>query len=245
MDAATMLFRRISVDSTGQQSSDGSSFAPSISADGRYVAFSSTASLDGPPGPPRGLVNVYLRDTLLGKTSRVSIAAGGGMPNGSSYDAAVSGDGRYVAFVSDATNLLKHRDTNRAPDVYVRDTVAGITGLVSRNISGEPGNGSSSHPAISQGGRVVVFQSEASDLICGTRCPVADRDINLVADIFARDRVRGTTRRVSRGATGWMEPSIGPAIDGSGSVIAFSSRHPLDAADDRDDYDLFVWGPGR
>jgi Tol biopolymer transport system component len=249
LDAASMMFRRVSLDSNGRQSATGSSFAPAISADGRYVAFSSTAPLDR-PRPSRGrdvktYVDVYRRDLTLGVTTRISVAADGGVANGSSYEAAISADGRYVAFVSDATNLVKRRDGNRAPDVYLRDTVAGVTELVSRTRSGESANGPSAHPAISHDGRVVVFQSEASDLACGADCVVADRDINLVADIFAHDRVRGATQRVSRGTTQWMEPSIGPAIDASGGVIAFSSRHPLDAADDRDDYDLFVWSPGR
>jgi hypothetical protein len=63
----------------------------------------------------------------------------------------------------------------------------------------------------------------------------------LVADIFVRDREVGITRRISRDHAGWAEPSIGPAIDATGSVIAFSSRHPMDALDDRDDFDLFIW----
>jgi hypothetical protein len=171
----------------------------------------------------------------------VAVAADGGAPSGSSYGAAIDAAGRYVAFVSTATNLLRSRDRNNARDVYVRDTVTKTTALVSRNLKGDAANGSSDAPAISSDGRVVVFQSEASDLTCAGRCSPDDRDINLVADIFMHDRVSGTTRRVSQGRTPWMEPSIGPAVDGTGAVIAFSSRHPLDRADDRHDYDLFVW----
>jgi hypothetical protein len=129
--------------------------------------------------------------------------------------------------------------------VYLRDLLTKMTELVSHNRSGESANGASRLPVISQDGRIVVFQSQASDLICGARCAESDRDINLVADIFVHDRARGQTSRVSRGSTGWMESSIGPAIDASATVIAFSSRHPRDAADDRDDYDLFVWGSDR
>jgi len=244
VDVSSMQFRRVSVDSSGRQSAVGESFSPAISADGRYVAFSSTASLDG-VAPARRVVELYLRDTQLGVTTRISVAADGGLANGPSYGASISGDGRYVAFVSGATNLVKRRDSNRAPDVYLRDTVTRITELVSHNRSGASANGASSHPAISQDGRVIVFQSEASDLICGARCTASDKDINLVADIFVHDRARGTTTRISRGSAGWMEPSMGPAIDASGTVIAFSSRHPRDSADDRDDYDLFVWSSDR
>jgi Tol biopolymer transport system component len=112
---------------------------------------------------------------------------------------------------------------------------------VSRNAKGVAANGPSDHPAMSSDGSVIVFQSDASDLTCGDRCSLADRDINLVADVFRYDSVSGTTRRVSQGRAPWMESSIGPSVDGSGTVIAFSSRHPLDRADDRHDYDLFVW----
>ena len=101
------------------------------------------------------------------------------------------------------------------------------------------------HLYISADGRVVTFQSDASDLACGRPCATAGRDINLVADVFTLDRASGVIRRVSVGRRSWMEPSIGPAVDGTGTVTAFSSRHPLDARDDRDDYDLFVWEPGR
>jgi Tol biopolymer transport system component len=188
-------------------------------------------------------VNVYLRDTQRGTTIRVSVASGGGLPNGSSYDASVSADGRYVAFVSDATNLVKMRDANHAPDVFVRDTLHDVTELVSRRISGGTANGPSTQPQISADGTIVVFQSDASDLVCGARCAAADRDINLVTDIFAVDRGSGAVRRISRGSAPWMEPSVGPATDASGTVVAFSSRHPRSASDDTEDFDLFVWSP--
>ena len=249
VDIGSMTIRRVSLDAAGRQSPAGSSFDPAVSADGRYIAFSSTAPLDGNSGPsvvPRGRsqVEIYLRDTTLGLTTCISVSAGRSAPNASSYDAAISGDGRYVAFVSDATNLVRH-DNNRAADVFLRDTRTGTIRLVSRGESGGSANGPSGHPAMSADGSVVTFQSDASDLACGRRCATAVRDINLVADVFTFDRASGAVRRVSTGRTPWMEASIGPAVDGTGTVIAFSSRHPLDARDDRDDYDLFVWGPGR
>lgn len=230
-DTASMTFRRVAA----------SSFSPAISDDGHFVAFSSAAPFDAGAKGPKARINTYLHDLQTGATTRVSVTAGGGPPDGSSYAPAISSDGRYVAFVSDATNLVRRHDYNRFPDVYVRDTVARVTELVSRTPSGYAGNGPSRHPTLSGDGRIVVFQSEASDLTCGERCAMSDRDINLVADIFRHDRATGVTERISRGRTPWMEPSIGPAADRTGAVVAFASRHPIDQADDRHDYDLFVW----
>jgi Tol biopolymer transport system component len=129
--------------------------------------------------------------------------------------------------------------------VYLRDTIRNVTELVSAGVAGNPANGTSAHPSVSADGRIVVFQSDASNLVCGVRCADGERDINLVADIFVRNRESGTTSRISRGATPWMEPSVGPAIDGTGTVVAFSSRHPRSATDDTDDFDLFVWSVQR
>ena len=239
-DAASMTFRRICPGPSGTQSASGSSFAPSISQDGRFVAFSSTAPVDrlATASKTRG-IDTYRYDTQTGVTTRVSVSDEGGAPDGSSYSPSISGNGRYVAFVSDASNLVR-RDRNKVADVFVRDMTAGLTELVSRTPSGAAGNGPSAHPALSGDGSIVVFQSDASDLTCG-RCAEAERDINLVADIFRHDRRTGVTEMISRGRTPWMEPSLGPATDGTGTVIAFASRHPLDQADDRHDYDLFVW----
>ena len=241
----SMQFERVSVDSRGQQPADGASLAPAISADGRFVAFTSTASLDASVPARRVVPNIYLRDRERGTTRRVSVTTTGDEPNGASYQPAISGDGRYVVFVSEATNLVQTPDRNHAPDVVLRDTVRNVTELISRRATGGTANGASSHPAISGDGRYVVFQSDASDLVCATRCSPEDRDINLVDDIFEGDRELRVTRRISRDHAGWAEPSVGPAMDASGGVIAFSSRHPMDALDDRDDFDLFIWTSGN
>ncbi len=229
-DTATMTFRRIAT----------SSFAPAISRDGRFVAFTSDAPLTG-AGHGSRFRAVEIQDLQTGVTTRVSVSAAGGPADGSSYSPSMSADGRYVAFVSEATNLVRRRDRNMAADVYVRDTMARTTELVSRTPSGDAGNAPSRHPALSDDGRWVIFQSEASDLTCGEHCPAADRDINLVADIFRHDRRTGITELISRGRMPWMEASMGPAVDQTGMIIAFSSRHPRDQTDDRSDYDLFVW----
>jgi len=242
-EVTTGLVRRISVDSHGLQRPDGASFAPSVSADGRYVAFTSTATLDGGDARSssgRPIASVYVRDTQLGVTERVSVCAGETLPNGGSGDPAITRDGRYVAFASEATNLVP-RDRNQSADIFLRDLRTHSTALISRSVSGGTANGPSSNPVVSADGRFVAFQSQASDLICARRCPAAVEDINLLSDVFLFNRVAGLMIRISAGPSGgWAEESAAPQFDAGGGIIAFTSRHPIDAQDDRNDFDLFV-----
>jgi hypothetical protein len=170
---------------------------------------------------PRPRSQVYVRDNLLDTTIRVS----------EGWEPAISGDGRYVAFVSGATNLVAG-DRNRSPDVFLADLKAGSFELVSRSARGGSANGMSIAPALSADVRFVAFQSDASDLVCARRCGAADEDINR--------RDHSMTRLSADAAGGWMEASVGPALDSAGDVIAFSSRHPIDAADVKNDFDLFI-----
>lgn len=241
-DTTSGAIARISVDSGGRQLAAGTSYSPRVSSDGRFVVFTSTAPLDtAEPATPnrRPVANVYVRDTKTGTTARVSVGPSGSPLAVSSYDAVVSGNGRYVAFVSGASNLVQ-RDRNEAADVFLRDLELHTTTLVSRSASGGAANGPSGQPAISADGEVVAFQSDASDLIC-SRCSAANRDINLVSDVFLFYRESGTIESISTGKQSWMEPSISPAVDDTGNVVAFSSRHPMDSHDDSNDFDLFVW----
>jgi Tol biopolymer transport system component len=241
-EVTTGLVRRISVDSQGVQRPDGASFAPSVSADGRYVAFTSNAALDGGAARSssgRPIASVYVRDMQLGVTERVSVCAGGILPDGSSSSSAISRDGRYVAFASTATNLVPG-DRNRSADIFLRDLRTHSTLLISRSASGGAANGQSGSPVVSADGRFVAFQSQASDLICARRCPAAAEDINLLSDVFLFDRATGLMTRISAGPGNWAEESAAPQIDAAGDVIAFTSRHPIDAQDDRNDFDLFV-----
>jgi Tol biopolymer transport system component len=149
-------------------------------------------------------------------TSRVSVATGGAQANGHSISPAISGDGRFVAFYSDATNLVAG-DTNRARDVFVYDRQTGETTRVSVGAGGEEANGDSFAPAISGDGRYVVFSSSASNLVPG--------DTNNADDIFLRDRVANATTRISVGLGG-AEPNAGsysPAISADGNVVAYAS----------------------
>ena len=249
---ATRAIVRVSTTSTGRQHATGASFGPSISADGQLIAFTSSAWLDeehhrsarrtvkSQPLQPNGeLRNVFVRDLARGTTRRIS-RTNRGDPNGPSYLPAISQDGRWIAFVSNATDLVTG-DENELSDVFLHDLHTSKTSLVSRSASGEPANGASSRPAISANGQYVAFESDASNLVCSRRCSARDLDINLLFDVFVFDHSSGVITRLSKDPeSGWMEPSRSPAIDGRGNVIAFSSRRPTDDRDRRDDFDLFV-----
>lgn len=234
---------RASVTSAGVQPDRGDSIQPSLSADGRWLAFASTAPLDD--GPPTGSSDkrprqIYVRDTIDGRTTRVTRAANGGLPNGTSWLPSLSADGLRLAFTSDASNLLDD-DNNRASDVFFYDREAEAITWVSRAADGSPAGGESTGAVISGNGRFVAFQSDAANLACAKRCSELADDINLLWDTFLFDSTSGVIVRTSEDELGgWMEPSAGPALDATGRVIAFSSRHPVDAADRGGDFDLFV-----
>lgn len=178
---------RVSVSSSGAQgfrSSEGAA----LSGEGRYVAFASLAR-NLVPGDTNLVEDVFVRDRLAGVTSRVSVGPGGRQANGASSIPSISADGRYVAFMSDASNLVAG-DTNHAADIFVRDRVAGTTRRVSIGQGGQQANGASSFPALSGDGLHVAFQSAASNLVPG--------DTNGTFDIFVRDLLAGTTQRVAR-----------------------------------------------
>ena len=117
-------FTRVNMTPSGGQSS-GQLDAPSISADGRYIAYSSTAS-DLVPSDTNGVQDVFVQDRSSGLTERISVADLSAVQgNARSFRASISADGRYVAFTSAATNLTAHADTNGVLDIYVRDRHAG------------------------------------------------------------------------------------------------------------------------
>lgn len=211
-DVHNRTARRVSVDLKGVDASATASVSPSVSQDGRYVAF---ASKPHQKGRREDKSYVFVRDTEAQVTT----------PIGFGWDPALSGDGRALAFVGMSDGLTH---------IFLADVQSGTTRIITRSVRRGLANGSSVKPRMSSDGRFVVFQSDASDL-------VAAEDFNLLWDVFVFDRESGTITRVSGDAdAAWMEPSGGPSIDGPGSVVAFSSRHPTDASDKRNDYDLYV-----
>jgi Tol biopolymer transport system component len=244
-DAERDALARASVSTGDVQSAAGWSVTPSVSGNGQYVAFVSSAQLDTveplrpKPSAAGAFRRVFLRDIWNRTTTLVSRVPGGVALDG--YAPAINYDGHVVAFVSMSAKAGP-RDRNRAADVFLHDIRAGTLMLVSRDAKGGSADGSSGHPDVSADGRYVVFTSEASNLTCPARC-VDGLDLNLVSDIFRFDVSTGRVMRVSgpgpRGEP-WWESSAGPAMDAAGVVIAFSSHHPISDADVDHDLDVFV-----
>ncbi len=205
---------RVSVDSAGAQG-NGSSLNGSISADGRYVAFESVAT-DLVAGDTNGVSDIFVHDRLTGTTERVSVDSAGVQGNDFSLAPSISGDGRFVAFLSGATNLVSG-DTNLVSDVIVHDRQTGTTERVSVDSAGVEGNGYCYSCSISADGCFVAFQSYSSNLVPG--------DANGFGDVFVRDRQSGTTERVSVGPGGLEGDgeSYASLISADGRYADFSS----------------------
>ncbi len=213
-DRQTGTTERVSVDSGGAQGNERSN-DPSISADGRFVAFHSIATnLDA--NDSNGVTDVFVHDRQSGLTERVSLDSGGGQWNGFSGFPSISADGRFVAF--DSVAPLDVLDTNGFGDVFVRDRQSGTTELVSVDSGGAQGNNGSQYSSISADGRFVAFESFATNLVAG--------DTNLLIDIFVRDRQSGTTERVSLSTGGAQgnQDSEKPSISADGRFVAFHGQ---------------------
>jgi len=178
--------------------------------------------------------NGRLSFALPGTTERVSVDSAGNEGNAHSWGADISADGRYVAFLSDASNLVPS-DTNRVGDVFVHDRETGTTTRVSVDSAGNEGDDVSSYPDISADGRYVAFESSASNLVPG--------DTNGHCDIFVHERQTGVTERVSvdtAGNEGDYE-SYMPAISADGRYVAFQSGAlNLVPGDTNAEMDIFV-----
>ena len=222
-DRESGLTERVSVSSSGEQGDSDSSYydSPSLSADGRFVAFTSFAR-NLVAGVRNSHGDVFVHDRQTGITEQVSVSSSGEQGNFSSGNPSLSADGRFVAFESEARNIVPF-GTNRDDDIYVHDRQTGITERVSVSSTGEQGISSDSfsyseNPSISAGGRFVAFVSKASNLVEG--------DTNNTSDIFVHDRQTKKTERVNVSSTGeqaYRGSSDSPSISADGRFVAFTS----------------------
>lgn len=194
--------------------------AGALSANGRYAVLDAGG-------------NVFRYDLRRGRLLRLTASA-------NSWGGSVSADGRYVAFTSNATNLVRG-DTNKLPDIFVRNMRTGRTARVSVTSTGKQGVGKrysngSNAPTISSDGRYVAFHSDMTNLVRG--------DTNGVFDIFVHDRVTGKTQRVSVSSTGRQsnaESFGGESFSADGRYVAFDSLATNLVANDRNDItDVFI-----
>ncbi len=227
----TGIIERVSVTYQGGQSNDYS-FQPTTSADGRFIAFTSTATnlvQDDTNQRP----DVFVYDRTNQSIERVSIASSGAQANRDSYASEISADGRYITFTSHATNLVPD-DTNNSTDIFVRDRVAHTTIRASVSADGLQANTDSDESYISPNGQFVTFVSHASNL-------VAD-DTNGVQDVFVRDLKARKTYLVSRSPSGQIgnKLSYPYGVSSNGVVIFASDATNLVPNDVNNDTDLFV-----
>jgi Tol biopolymer transport system component len=234
-DRQTGTAVNLSVNTDGTQA-DLDSFTPELSANGRFVAFSSFAD---------NLIvddlnessDIFVRDLQANTTERVSEYTGHYAAEGDSVRPSISADGRYVAFDSDAWDLV-WGDTNDVHDVFVNDRTTSVTTRVSVDDSGTQANGESFRPSISGGGRHVAFYSEATNLVSG--------DTNGATDVFVYDRRSGALKRTSVAAGGddGNGDSLRPTIDASGRLAVFESdASNLVPGDSNRFTDVFVRDP--
>lgn len=213
-DRVTGTVERISVSSTGGQANSSSALSGSVSPDGRYVTFTSSAT-NLAAGDDSGTMHVYLRDRANMTTRRVSVSGTGAVGNGSSFGAAVSANGRFVAFGSLATNLVRG-DTNGVQDIFVRDVRHGTTRRVSVAQGGQvEANGASTFPLISSNGRYVGFLSSATNL--------QSTDTLGVTNAYVKDLRTGAVDLASVSASGgtFVRGSGEMSMSGDGRLVAF------------------------
>ena len=222
--------QRVSVNSAGEEGNDASGIS-AISGDGRYVAFGSAATNLIPGGNlPFG---IFVHDRLTGTTEIVIVSSSGREGQGLSSSPDISGDGRFVAFDSDAENLVRG-DRNAITDVFRHDRETGETVLVSVTSDEQQGDSSSHAPAISADGRFIVFHANS---------PLVPEDTNENTDVYLRDVQAGTTHLVSVALDGGAgdNSSFIQDISSDGNYVAFVSSATNLVAGDLNDFEAGVY----
>jgi Tol biopolymer transport system component len=219
-DSLTGQTTRVSVDSNGANANNYST-EPTLSSDGRFVAFTSYAS-NLVPSDTNATFDVFVHDLLTGTTTRANVSSSGAQANGVSWQPSISGDGRYVAFESFASNLVAG-DTNATSDIFVHDMTTGATTRVSLGLGGAQAGDGSLSPVFSADGRRIAFWSYATNLV--------PNDTNGLTDLFVVDLATGETRQVNVDSAGlpandglpWQYSYDPPALSDDGRFIAFHS----------------------
>jgi Tol biopolymer transport system component len=231
-DRAKGTTRRVSI-GNGEQEGNGSSYGHSMSPDGRFIVFGSSANnLVG--ADTNAASDIFVRDRRAGTTSRVSLNSNGIEGNGPSDSPWISADGRLVSFSSNASNLVAG-DTNGVADVFVRNRETGQTRRVSISTQGGQADGASDDSMISADGRVIVFYSSATNLV--------PNDDNADEDVFVRLLATGKTRIVSVSSAEVIgdAESRDPAISANGRYVTFGSlASNLVGTDTNAEHDVFV-----
>ena len=216
-DRSNGTIRCVSVNFNGKEG-DRDSFAPSISADGRFIAFTSKATNLAGDDCDNGFNQIYVHDRTTGTTDCVSVNSNGHEANQDSDASSISGDGRWIAFDSTATNLSGNKCDNGVHHIFVRDRISGTTSCVSVRSNSDEGNGDSVDASISADGRFVVFHSTATNL--SNRCD------NGNSHVYRHDRETGETICVSVNNEGLQSNgnSALARVSVDGRFVAFQSN---------------------
>jgi len=236
-DRAAGTTTRVSLDSAGVEG-DHDSTRADVSSNGRFVAFQSRAA-NWVMGDTNNRFDAFVKDLSTGTLDCVSLDALGAVGNNTSGSPAISGDGRWVAFHSLASNL-EPGDANANFDVFLRDRLTGTLERLSVGPLGEAADYFSQTPSITPDGRYVAFSSTATNLIVG--------DTNNVFDVFVRDTVLDVTRRISVDSQNYQGTSTsqGSSISADGRFVVFQSSAPNLVLGDTNggafnlDFDVFV-----
>jgi hypothetical protein len=233
-DLAKGTTTRVSVSSIGIEANQAS-YWPFISANGRYVTFTSDSD-NLVDSDTNVFGDVFVHDLKTGKTELISATPDGTSGNDLSFWSSISSDGRYVVFMSQATNLVAS-DTNDSWDIFMRDRTTGVTKLISNAYDGKQANSQSEYPVISTDGHYVAFASDATNIVQG--------DTNGYRDAFEYDQQTGKTIRVSVASDGTQTDNgtqmFSISISSDGKFVAFSSLATTLIPDDTNKvWDIFV-----
>lgn len=229
--------RLVSVRFDGEQTLRRSN-NPAISAQGRFVAFSSRARIVEEPANV-AVRQIFLRDAATGTRTLVSRARGGGGGDGNSDWPSIASDGTRIVFASGSTNLVRG-DTNGHPDIFLYDSTTGTTTLISHAPNGDPANRDSHSPAISADGTHVAFTSSSTNLGSGS---------GGFDSIYVYDIAAGTAQLATHAADGSPTDYYGgynPSISGDGSLVTYRSGSSNLVSDDTNNHDdIFLYDASK